>query len=864
MKKIKQVLLFSIFLFYCIGLYNLSFGEDISTKNILYFNSYHEGYKWSDDVLDGIKSQLDTYDKNIKLNIEYMDTQRITDKKYIIKLEDLYKQKFKDKKFDIILVSDDAAFNILIKNGEEMFPNTPIVFCGVNYFEENMIKGKNMVTGVVEGYDIHKTIDIALKFHPNTETIYYINDETISGKAVMKEFKKVMQKFEDSIEFIQIEGQSLREIEDKVRDLPQNCIIFHLAYFQDLSGNHFEYYESISRIEKQSSVPIYGLGDFHLGHGIVGGMLVSGYQQGEAAAKIALRILDGEKPSNIPVNIEKNNNSYKFDYQQLEKFNIPLEKLPFDSIIINHKPTLKKQILILNSYNKGLKWTDDIEIGIQKALGKKIEGIEFTYEYMDIKKNSNPKYIRKINEFLKEKYVNKKFDMIITTDDDAFSFALNNNNGFLKSVPVIFCGVNHFDDSILRNNKNITGVVEAYDLKSTLDIALSLHPNTKKVVVINDMTLTGKANKKNVNKIIPQYSERVAFEFWENENMSYLRQKVKTLKNDTIILLLSFTRDKSFNEFSYDESIKLISEGANVPIYSVWDFYLGKGLLGGMLTSGYTQGNAVGKMVLEVLEGKAPNDIPVVTDSPNIIMFDYKKMKSLGISMNDIPEGSKVMNLPFSYKDFFIEHKEITLFFLVVFCCILIFSVVIGLLLKNTKIRKEADRERSYAMTDMLTGVLNRRACFDCLNKLIESSQNEIFSICFLDINGLKKVNDSFGHLEGDKLIQTVCQLIESNIRDTDILCRLSGDEFLIILPETNREETQKIWQNVQNAMNDFNAQGLKPYTISVSVGFAEYNHEKPYSIDEFIEIADSEMYENKMLYKKNKLNKKQELNITI
>lgn len=659
MKKIYQILLLCLVLISFIGSsFQLVQASDCEeTKTVLFLNSYHEGYKWSDDIYDGIKSVFNASDFNIDIQVEYMDTQRVIDSQYIQSLFGTYQYKFKNRQFDLIISSDDAAYNFLFDYADKLFPNTPIVFCGVNHFEKDLLNDHPLFTGVVEGFDIGDTIDTALKLHPNADKIYYVDDDTTTGIAIMKEFSLVMPEYENKVDFVRLDGENLEEIVKNAEALPENSIILFLIYFLDNAGNHYEYNEAISRIEQGSSVPIYGVWDFTLGYGIVGGKLTSGFYQGETAAKIATRVLNGEKPTEIPVVTEKTTH-YEYDYLQMKKFGILVEALPQESVIVNLEKSSKKQILILNSYNKGLKWTDDLEIGIKSALADQLNEIEFTHEYMDVKKNTDPVYLQKINEILIEKYKNRKFDLIITTDDVAFNFIKKYHDAICKNSPIIFCGVNYYDDSMLEGESQFTGVVESYDIGGTIDVALRLNPAIKKIIVINDTTVTGQANKKNLDLLIPEYTE-VTFEYWEEINMFEIQERVKTLSSDSVILLLSFNRDKSNNTFSYDESIELISENATVPIYGVWDFYLGKGLFGGMLISGTTHGETVGKLVIQIFEGKKPYEIPVVKKSPNTYMFDYNVLTDFHLDITSLPKGSKIINEPNTLKDFYDSNKKL-------------------------------------------------------------------------------------------------------------------------------------------------------------------------------------------------------------
>jgi len=810
--------------------------QNTTKQSVLVLNSYHKGYQWSDNIIEGISSILGPNARNIDLQAEYMDTHRISDNEYIYQLFETYKYKFREKKFDVIIAADDPAFAFLLKYHDELFPGTPIVFCGVNYFVDSMLAGQDLFTGVVEGQDIKSTLNIALKLHPNTKNIYVINDKTITGEAIEKTFQETIPYFEDPINFISLNHYDMAQIKDEIAHLPPDSLILFLIFFQDTSGQKFSSSESISQIAESSTVPIYGVWDFSLGYGLVGGMLTSGYYQGELAAKLAQRVLQGEKPVDIPI-VKNSPNHYMFDRTQMKRFNIKNVDLPPDSIIINDTYSGKKQVLVLNSYHYGMTWTDSILAGIKSILNDKTN-IDLYYEFMDIKHNTRPEYMQKMYETYKYKFSDKHFDAILVSDDDAYNFLLKYQWELFPNTPVIFCGINYFQDSDIKDNHLYTGVIELVDVQKTIEIALKLQPNVRKIVIINDNTVTGKANKKLLDDVIPNFPF-IEFTFFEDMNMSEIQDRVATLPNDAIIFLMSFNKDKSNNIYSYEESIRIIAEKATVPIYGIWDFYLGQGIVGGMLTSGYYQGETAANLLLRILNDEKPQNIPVVKKSPNKYMFDYNYLTKYNIDQLLLPYGSIVVNKPTSN-----QQKYLYLFLVVFFIGIGIFSLI--------QRKKTQDQFKIFATTDSLTGLLNRGTGLALLQQQLDYNHryDSKLTIIFIDVNNLKVVNDTYGHHEGDKLIQATSRLLRERLRSSDVVCRLGGDEFLLILPLCNLAEAMNIWAHIQECFDAYNAEHHHNYTLSVSHGFAEYDPANPVSIKALITAADTEMYAAKRLHK--------------
>jgi len=163
--------------------------------------------------------------------------------------------------------------------------------------------------------------------------------------------------------------------------------------------------------------------------------------------------------------------------------------------------------------------------------------------------------------------------------------------------------------------------------------------------------------------------------------------------------------------------------------------------------------------------------------------------------------------------------------------------------------RKDTEKRlKKYASTDLLTEVLNRRAGLKYLQRemnLVELN-NYTLAIIFIDVNDLKLVNDNFGHQEGDKLLQQVSDILQQSIRKNDKVVRLGGDEFLLILPQSNKAAAEKIWERIQKEFEKVSAENNKDYKISVSHGAVEYSPDYKKSLDQLIKKADKRMYEEK------------------
>ncbi|MFI5322740.1 MAG: GGDEF domain-containing protein [Thermodesulfobacteriota bacterium] len=189
-------------------------------------------------------------------------------------------------------------------------------------------------------------------------------------------------------------------------------------------------------------------------------------------------------------------------------------------------------------------------------------------------------------------------------------------------------------------------------------------------------------------------------------------------------------------------------------------------------------------------------------------------------------------------------------------------GVIKGAVVIHTDVtrRKTAEIEtKRLAVTDPMTGVLNRRAGLDFIHKQIKLSRRHKRSlvVCYIDLDNLKYVNDNYGHKEGDKIIRAAVNIIRRVLRESDALCRLGGDEILMVLLDTTIDECTLVIDRVKDLVERKNKKLLKDWKLEFSYGLAEYTPGVKHSASELVDIADSNMY-------KMKTTKKQKKNINL
>jgi hypothetical protein len=310
---------------------------DPHDARVLYINAYHRGYAWSDGIEAGLRERLAASGRTIELSVEYLDSRRFAGGAQLDPLAQVLAAKYRDFRPDLVVVSDNAAFDFAIQRRAQLFPGRPIVFCGYNNFRPEVLRGNDNVTGINEEIDIAATVEMALKVHPHTRALAFVvstgdpSSKRIGEIAEATVFPQYRARFELEI----IKDASLEELRQRLAQMPRDTVLFLSGQVRDQGqGRALTPTENGSLITAASPFPAYTFWDFHLGTGALGGHILTGADQGKAAADLALRILAGTPANRIPV-VMTSPTSDIFDYRAMQRFGIDAGDLPPEAVVLD-------------------------------------------------------------------------------------------------------------------------------------------------------------------------------------------------------------------------------------------------------------------------------------------------------------------------------------------------------------------------------------------------------------------------------------------------------------------------------------------------------------------------------------------------
>ena len=345
------------------------------------------------------------------------------------------------------------------------------------------------------------------------------------------------------------------------------------------------------------------------------------------------------------------------------------------------------RVLILNSYHLGYDWTDKIMKGIRTELGSTDRDVELFVEYMDSKRYNPEQMAAELEARMNLKYSQVHFDAVIVSDNPALDFVLKRRNGFFFGMPLVFCGIDSYTDTMIAGHSPITGVVEDFDIAGTIEAMLRMHPGLENIAVITGKSPQGLLYYDEFRYLAPQFIGRVQFIELNGLTAEQLTQRLKALPGKTAVLYLSFQQDPTGAIFSISDGAALVT-GAGFPVYSCWDCYLGLGAVGGVLCSGYEQGRYAAAMVVRILNGEAPDDIPVMRHGSNVPMFDYSELKRFHIPPSLLPKGSVVVNEPES-----LLHRYGLLILTIIVFLLMQTAAIVALVINSAKRRRAEEAQ---------------------------------------------------------------------------------------------------------------------------------------------------------------------------
>ncbi|MGO9565633.1 MAG: ATP-binding protein [Candidatus Korobacteraceae bacterium] len=246
-------------------------------------------------------------------------------------------------------------------------------------------------------------------------------------------------------------------------------------------------------------------------------------------------------------------------------------------------------------------------------------------------------------DLLVRKYQHRKLDLIVLLGPDPIRLLEEPANAVFPDVPVVFCCSTPEQIDQMGPHPQFTGSWFQLEPAKTVDVALRLLPKTRNLFVIGGQSGYDRRLTAIVNAGLVSYENKLNVTYLTDLPMSKLRNRLKHLPDNSIVLYLSFYKDVQGQEFlNAAEALPTIVAASNAPVFSISDTYLGRGIVGGFVVSFEEQGKIASRDALDILGGKSPQDIPIV-HGPSVYMFDERELRHWKLDESKLPAGSTIL-----------------------------------------------------------------------------------------------------------------------------------------------------------------------------------------------------------------------------
>jgi signal transduction histidine kinase len=276
----------------------------------------------------------------VDFRTEFLDLPPTPSAEYERHLRDLFRFKYRDLRFDLVIAFAPRALRTALDYRAELAPGVPIVFTAVDSIDDLELPGD--VTGVLVTPGWMDTLEAALRLQPETRRVVVVGGTAPLDKRWVAGARAAYAVAPAHLEFTYLTDLPLDAVATKLAALPDGTIVLLIGFLQGSTGRNFTAQEIVEGLIQKSRVPIYGFSSTRMGYGIVGGRLIDWGRQGAEAGELALRRLRGEKlgPADI---VTQNTNTYTFDARQLRRWGLKESRLPAGSVILFREPSVWEQ-----------------------------------------------------------------------------------------------------------------------------------------------------------------------------------------------------------------------------------------------------------------------------------------------------------------------------------------------------------------------------------------------------------------------------------------------------------------------------------------------------------------------------------------
>ncbi|RVU31507.1 GGDEF domain-containing protein [Neptunomonas marina] len=485
-----------------------------------------------------------------------------------------------------------------------------------------------------------------------------------------------------------------------------------------------------------------------------------------------------------------------------------------------------RHILVLLAYRIDLYWTQALISGLRDAQQESDVPVEFYFEYLDTKRLESRFTPAQLHSYLIDKYRDTPLSAVFMEPDTAEQMLIHNTSHLLEDKLVVVVGTDH---QRIAPVEPFSYVVKRNLLQNNVALIQSLHPDVKKVVIAGGAGHTANWLRENALRLAHEQYPQLEIEVLPPLEPQAFIDALANQPDDAAILITTYLRSPAGLAYNTPAIAKQVLDKTSLPMYAIIDPLLGTGVIGGDLFNARESAYLAMKKTLASLEAGKKRFSTVIL--PNRYRFDAEALAEHEIDRAQLPLNAQLI----SAKPVVAHAADSTSSWLSV-GFILASTALFFLYRERQKLSQELRSQHSMlearveqrtqalkmmAVTDSLTGLINRGEFYRNLKLELRHLRNgpegNHFAIAMLDLDNFKRINDRFGHPAGDKVLISFASRCNQLTRGPDIIGRLGGEEFAILLPHTNLQQATSILERVRSEVATMRVDLDSGDTVSVT-----------------------------------------------
>lgn len=299
-----------------------------------------------------------------------------------------------------------------------------------------------------------------------------------------------------------------------------------------------------------------------------------------------------------------------------------------------------RTVLVIHSGAESFPANPVLNTGIREGLKSRSDvPIEYFAEYLESDAFPEREASLAFRDYILRKFRGRRIDVVIAITGTALDFVLDHHGELCPEAAIVFVGVNRPENDVTPG-RGLTGLTVGIAYGETLKLALELQPTTERVFVVAN----GRSQEtiEAVRAELRDFSPRVSFTYLTERTLPKLVAAIRAVPPNSVILYIWHTQQDPGNIVYPNEIARVVAEAAPVPVYGTSDFYVGSGVVGGVVRGTRETGVRLGEIAVRILTGTRADDIPIETP-PLLTILDWRQLRRWGISESRVPAGARIL-----------------------------------------------------------------------------------------------------------------------------------------------------------------------------------------------------------------------------